>query len=306
VIKVRIRPSESPAMNISKKAKIPGVLLITAAVIVVGFVALRSVMFPYGGSHCCLKGLWMSLEQYAQKHDGRFPSGQASPEASLSLLYREELSDANVLRGKSVPLDVVEKTLNDGELLTPDSCGWHYIEGLTLGDDRRIAIVWDKAGLSHNGQNLFGGHSVLFLDGTERVIPKSDWSKFLLEQEGLVAARTRRAVEGVPLVTAKVLLPTGEVVDHFDGGVLLSCTASIAGRNSGSSSIGTSPLIPGLLKWWQFPISDLKSGEQGTMTLSLEVNDWHFAPVTISVVDGVASPSDFVFEIPHEAGLHAK
>src|SRR5438132_1528310 len=43
--------------------------------------------FPYGGSHCCDLILHKALEEYAGNHDGAFPSGGSTPEASLSLLY---------------------------------------------------------------------------------------------------------------------------------------------------------------------------------------------------------------------------
>ena len=90
--------------------------------------------YPYGWSHCCLLGLRGSLEEYAKRHDGHFPAGAGCPEASLSLLYREGLTDANTLRGKTVPEKVVKDILERGELLGPDTCGWHYVEGLTLAE----------------------------------------------------------------------------------------------------------------------------------------------------------------------------
>jgi len=272
-------------------------LMIAASVVIVALLGLRTIMFPYGGSHCCLKVLWsFSLEPYAREHGGHFPRGEATPEASLSLLYREHLADANVLRGKTVSLETVEGILGSGELLDPDSCGWHYVEGLTLRDDRRIAIVWDKVGLAHNGQNLFGGHSVLFLDGTEKVIPKSDWPKFLADQESLLAARTREAIEAVPMVTAKVRLPSGDLVEEYDGQVAIECVASRNSGGSGSGSNYTAPLTPGLLRWWQFPFSTLDAGERGTMRLTLTLNDVRYLPVDVSIQDDVASPSSFVFE----------
>ncbi len=134
----------------------------------------------------------LGLLEYANAHGGCYPTGEASPEASLSLLYREGLSDANLLRGKIVPLNAVEAVLGRGELLGPDTCGWHYVEGLTNKDDSRIAIVWDKVGLGHNGELMRdGSHTVIFLDGTEKRIPERQWQEFLDEQRTLLAARKR-------------------------------------------------------------------------------------------------------------------
>lgn len=128
-----------------------------------GLYRLNAPVYPYGWSHCCDKQLMMALLQYAEGHDGWFPQGEASPEASLSLLYRDdpESVTANLLRGKTVPESSVVARLEAGELLTPETCGWHYVEGLRKGDYPRLALFWDKVGLGHNGEQLReGGHWV--------------------------------------------------------------------------------------------------------------------------------------------------
>lgn len=151
---------------------------------------------PYGWSHCCDLCLSGALRAYATTHNGAFPAGQGTPEASLSLLYREKvggerLADADLLRGKTVPESVVKEILERGELLTPETCGWHYVEGLQLDDDPRLALFWDKAGLDHNGGLMpLGGHLVLFVNGTREYIPEADWEKFLEDQRKLLAERT--------------------------------------------------------------------------------------------------------------------
>jgi hypothetical protein len=150
---------------------------------------------PYGWSHCCDLQLHMALRQYATTHGGAFPAGQATPEASLSLLYREKadygpLASAGLLRGKTVPESVVKEILDRGDLLTPETCGWHYVEGLRLDDDYRLALFWDKAGLDHNGGLMpQGGHIVLRVNGTPEHIPEADWEKFREEQRKLLAER---------------------------------------------------------------------------------------------------------------------
>lgn len=172
--------------------------MIAVAVLVGGSLALalyvysQLLSYPYGRSHCCLKALGLSLLQYAEKHNGHFPAGAGSPEASLSLLFREGYDvDAEVLRGKTVPVEKVRSILERGELLGPNTCGWHYVEGLTMSDDPGLALVWDKVGLGHNGEDRGGGHSVWFLHGPEEVIPASKWPDFLKRQEELMAARTQ-------------------------------------------------------------------------------------------------------------------
>jgi len=154
--------------------------------------------FPYGAKHACLKCLGFSLLNYAEQHDGRFPAGGGCPEASLSLLYREHyLVDAYTLSGKTKSTEDAREILERGELLGPETCDWHYVEGLTLSDDPRLALVWDKVGLGHDGQRLpEGGHSVWRLHGPEEVIPGSKWQEFLEEQARLMAARTETARKG--------------------------------------------------------------------------------------------------------------
>lgn len=146
----------------------------------------HAVNYPYGQSHCCDKILSLALYNFASIHGGVFPTGEATPEASLSLLYKAGFVDANTLRGKSVPETTVQEILDRGELLGPDSCGWHYVEGLRTDSDRRFALFWDKAGLGHNGELLRdGGHIVCFVYGDTRHIPASEWPKFLADQKEL-------------------------------------------------------------------------------------------------------------------------
>src|SRR5216683_3016496 len=85
--------------------------------------------YPYGWSHSCDKQLMFALQQYAEEHGGSFPAGEATPEASLSLLYPTYANEW-VLQGKTVPLEVVKAVLERGDRLGPDTCGWHYVEGL--------------------------------------------------------------------------------------------------------------------------------------------------------------------------------
>jgi hypothetical protein len=130
----------------------------------------------------------MALLDYADRHGGWFPRGEASPEASLSVLHREnpELVTPNLLRGKTVPEDAVRARLDSGLLLTPETCGWHYVEGLRKDDDPQLALFWDKAGLGHNGERLSGGgHFICRVGGRVEYVPGEQWEVFLAEQQRL-------------------------------------------------------------------------------------------------------------------------
>ena len=177
----------------SRRTKIVAVAVIIALTPFVLIYAWWRHHYPYGWSHCCDLNLYGLLQAYATTHDGAFPSGEATPGASMSLLYREtgeERANAELLRGKTVPESVVKSILERGELLSPETCGWHYVEGLRINDDPRLALFWDKAGLDHNGGLLDdGGHIVLFVDGQREHIPGAEWDKFLEEQRKLLAER---------------------------------------------------------------------------------------------------------------------
>jgi hypothetical protein len=166
------------------------ILLVVGALACAGYGYYRYT-YPYGRSHCCDKNLYQELAQYAAEHDGWFPRGEASPEASLSLLYRQNPFNAYNLRGKTVPESVVLDRLRRGELLTPETCGWNYVEGLRADDDPRLALLWEKAGLSHFGARLSdGGHVVILVSGQWQYVPGSEWPAFLEEQRRLLADRT--------------------------------------------------------------------------------------------------------------------
>jgi hypothetical protein len=172
-----------------------GIVAAAAAALLatLGFAYYRH-LYPYGWSHCCDKQLMFALRHYAQRNDGWFPKGEATSEAALSLLHWDdsELVDANLLRGKTVPESIVGARLDAGELLTPDTCGWHYVAGLRKDDDPRLALFWDKVGLGHNGERLTdGGHLVCFVSFIIEYIPESQWDAFLAEQERLLAGLKR-------------------------------------------------------------------------------------------------------------------
>ena len=245
--------------------------------------------YPYGWSHCCDIRLGMSLQQYAQDHGGRFPTGEDSPEASLSLLY-SNYTDAYMLRGKTVPLKTVEQAIATKGKLGPESCGWHYVEGLTLSDDNHIAIVWDKVGLGHNGQRMKGGgHSVIFVDGARNFISEAAWPQFLRDQEELLAHRSQEAKEALPGLIATIRLPTGEMLTNCND-YELTTSAKADTFSIGSSTESGSHLD---LEWYRV-IPD--EGEM-TWVLTLPGEKLRSKPVIFTVKNGRASPPSIVFEM---------
>jgi hypothetical protein len=137
--------------------------------------------YPYGMSHSCETQLMFALQNYANANQGWFPRGEATPEASLSLLYQAGLASPEMLHGKSVRLREVRERLAAGLLLTPETCGWHYVEGLRLDDPPKLALFWDKVGLGHDGERS-NVYRVYFVDLTSEPIPKTEWDQFLQSQ----------------------------------------------------------------------------------------------------------------------------
>lgn len=185
--------SEGEIAPAPRKSKVKKILLYLLGFIVFTVVAEQvwyRHTFPYGWSHACSVGLGLGLRGYASKHNGWFPHGEATPEASLSLLYKDDPVTALwTLGGKNIPGKTVEATLKQDGKLTPATCGWHYVEGLRDDDDDRIPIAWDKVvGLGHNGQRRSDiMHEVILLDGSHQFIPKQKWPEFVANEKRLLA-----------------------------------------------------------------------------------------------------------------------
>jgi hypothetical protein len=181
--------------------------------------------FPYGYNHCCDLGLSGSLRTYAHKHDGWFPRGESCPEASLSLLYFDDHgdTDAHLLAGRTVPEELTAERLSQGKLLTPDTCDWHYVEGLRLDDDGHLALFWDKVGLGHDGQRMPPGwHTVLLVDGERYTYAAEEWPAFLAEQQKLLAeVPNRRAARAESEESTKIV----KAIEHDFGGNATVCEA---------------------------------------------------------------------------------
>ncbi len=174
--------------------------LLVAALVIGGTWVWFRMTYPYGVSHCCLKGIGIELYGYAHERDGWFPHGKSSAEGSLSILC--ENSDPNLewVRGKNILPEIAQAAWKKDRQLGPSSCGWHYVEGLNEKDDSEIAIVWDKAwGLGHNGQRIRGfAHEVAFVDGTTKGIALKEWPKFAMEQREKLAKVIASRTNGAP------------------------------------------------------------------------------------------------------------
>jgi hypothetical protein len=296
--------------TLSKKSK---VLIVTAIMLVAVLAALvvgYRVRYPYGASHCCILQMSGALRTYADDHNGQFPAGKATPEASLSLLYQGDYANAYLLRGKTVPEKTVEQILKGGGLLGPESCGWHYVEGLTVKDDARIAILWDKVGLGHNGQRLKqGGHEVIFVDGDRQFVAGKDWDTFLKGQQDLLAAREPAPNRGSAILSGQFFFTEGnsQWQSSHDGTFTLYAKALKDYRKDNyvystepplNSTTGYTvfrsggALVPSALTWYRADVP-----MNGVVEYTLTFPGFRSWPVVVEFTNGVPSEGHVLFEM---------
>ncbi|HEV3339350.1 MAG TPA: hypothetical protein VG125_03305 [Pirellulales bacterium] len=271
---------------------------IIVALAAAGWLGFQS-RFPYGPSHCCIIAMSMALEHYAVENNGFYPVGESSPEASLSLLYRSKYVDANTMRGMTVPEEAVRGILENDGLLGPESCGWHYVEGLTRADNPRLAILYCKEALGHNGQRTDGGRQVVFVGGMIESVAGDRWGGFLAEQGKWLAQRSESEKKGTPLVVATIELPDGSQIETVDGPYTLaeeqhSSALSSNGTQSGSG-LSRSSLI-----WHRAPV------QVGTITRTLSFSNLVSEAVTVEFVDGLPDRASVVFRMRVRDAPHAE
>ena len=274
-----------------KGLAIGAVLFGLLAVLAGGGFAYYNWKFPFGKSHCCIILMMSALREYADSHNGRFPAGESSPEALLSLLYRDQLIEPYTLRGMTVSEEAVRCVLEGGRLLGPDSCGWNYVEGLTQADDPRVAMLWCKQPLGHNGERTKdGGRQVVYVGGNIEWVSGNKWSAFLEEQKQLLSRRSDRAKAGMPLVSAFIELSGGTQIDHVDGPYTLS-ESSKGPDSSGEGTQSGGGLNQAQMTWFHAPV------QNGYITRTLAFSNLISEPVTVNFVDAVPDRTNVVFRM---------
>jgi hypothetical protein len=104
--------------------------------------------------------------------------------------------------GKFIKSAAVDTAFTTKGGLSPDSCGWHYVEGLREGDPQDLALVWDKTrGLDHHGMRRANiEHEVISLDGSRQFISPAAWPNFCATQRMLIAeVITKRSATNPPI-----------------------------------------------------------------------------------------------------------
>jgi hypothetical protein len=123
---------------------------------------------------------------------GRFPDAGSSG-ASLGLLAAD-FPQRSIIAGKGRLAEAAERYYRTHGTLLDELSNWHYVPGLSEDSDARLALFWDKTGLSHAGMRQKPvRYEVSFVNGGGRLIDEADWPSFLEEQRKLLEEeRTRR------------------------------------------------------------------------------------------------------------------
>jgi hypothetical protein len=271
------------------------IILLMATVATVGVVGIKWIANRNRPADATsLLQLGFALDYYAQIHDGHYPTGGGSPEASLHFLYRDGIADPEMLAGAIDP-KLVREHLENGLVLDRQTCGWHYVEGLTLRDDWRIAILWNEDSSDRVASGTQNAHLVVYLqDPSVHVVAARDWQRFLDEQQALLKLRTQAARDGVPLLSAQVRLPDGRLVKEYDAPFRIDEIRADGGGYLSGESIGRNDL-----RWWHAGDGALPSN--GTVSFALTLGETHFKPVKVTISDGKPTPDRFVFEPATEA-----
>ena len=145
----------------------------------------------------CIKGGGLGLEGYAHEHGGMFPF-HTNGYGDALVLVNDGWDEA--LTGPGYDAKVFERVRKTDEDAPESQFGRVYVQGLSLIDNREIAILFDKLPTPggdhcHLFRRMFAllGREVWTLGGGMRFISETKWPAYAEEQiELLVAAGIAR------------------------------------------------------------------------------------------------------------------
>ena len=162
--------------------------IIIIAIIAVAFlVGAQLWLYPFGNRRCALMCMYSPLSTFAYDHGGRFPCSKNGAFDALSQLYPEYTPCPEVLAGISGNRKALAECIKLGKAFSEIECGWVYFQGMSVTDNPKIAILWDRiGGVSGDGRrDLKGRHPVLFIDGDIQLVKKEQWDLFVKQQQEL-------------------------------------------------------------------------------------------------------------------------
>lgn len=181
-------------------------------VLVLALTAAATLGFYYVKSHPLVfnESLWQhahcmpqaagSLLAYADDHSGKFPIHSNGYGDALLLMTKYMGSSWGPLTGPGYGHVVFAEAARTGSHVPEEACGRVYVQGLSMTNDPRIAILFDKTAAPADHcqfpRRLWSGfvRDVCFVDGHWETIPVGKWTAFAREQiDLLVAAGFSRA-----------------------------------------------------------------------------------------------------------------
>ena len=161
--------------------------LVILGVVTVVVVAAYRFLFPFGPRPCCLPVMLQALRDYAEDHNGYFPTGGRNPREALLKLYPVYLNDERFLAGLSGDRKLLKQQMSAGLEISEDASSWVYWPGFRRDDPPELAIIWERAagvkGISSRAPR--GSHAVGVVDGKTAQVSRKEWFEFLQRQEFL-------------------------------------------------------------------------------------------------------------------------
>jgi len=148
----------------------------------------------------CMPQAAGSFLAYAHDHSGEFPIHSNGYGDALLLMTNYMGSFWGPLTGPGYDPAVFAEAARTGSHVPEEACGRVYVQGLSVTNDARIAVLFDKTAAPADHcqfpRRLWSGfvRDVCFVDGHWETIPVGKWTSFAREQiELLVAAGFSRA-----------------------------------------------------------------------------------------------------------------
>jgi hypothetical protein len=167
-------------------------LLVLVPLSLLGLAYVRSHPLVFLQAHAhCIKYAGVSLHQYADEHQGRFP---AHPRGYGNALLLMDENCSHNLKGPGYDAAALRDAKRAGADLPEEACGRLYIQGLSTKSHSAIAILFDKLPTPggdhcHLPNRLWAPlrREVCFVNGHTALIWEADWPQVAQRQVELLA-----------------------------------------------------------------------------------------------------------------------
>jgi len=139
----------------------------------------------------CMPQAASSLRTYAADHAGVFPY-HTNGYGDALLMMTPERAWFYYLTGPGYDASAFREALDSGRDVDESRCGRVYVQGLSVSNDAKIALFFDKVAAppdhSHFPRRLWRGfvREVCFVGGDWDAVPVERWPTFAQEQIGLL------------------------------------------------------------------------------------------------------------------------